>query len=99
MREPPTNICPLLAIAGAGGTNNPAVCIEGRCAWWDYLAGACCMASEADYLRAVSDSLETLAAESQALMNLQKKTPAGAANTDEGGVEQNLTTVSTSDDT
>ena len=34
MKDLPINICPLLAIAGVGGTNNPAVCIEDRCAWW-----------------------------------------------------------------
>lgn len=34
MNQSPTNICPLLAIAGLGGTNSPAVCIQERCAWW-----------------------------------------------------------------
>lgn len=33
MREPPTNICPLLAIAGTGTTGGPAVCLGERCAW------------------------------------------------------------------
>jgi len=56
-------------------------CRTDACAWWDYLAGACCMASGADYLRAVSDSLEDLT---------QKKTAQGAANTPDGKLEKVL---------
>ncbi len=32
MREPPTNICPLLALSPS--CQGPAVCIKERCAWW-----------------------------------------------------------------
>lgn len=34
MRELQANICPLLSIAGLGGTNSPAMCIQDCCAWW-----------------------------------------------------------------
>lgn len=34
MREPPTNICPLLAIANRGTSSGPAVCLKERCAFW-----------------------------------------------------------------
>lgn len=49
-----SKICPLLATC----SDAPVNCQGERCAWWDYLAGACCLASLADYARAVSDSLE-----------------------------------------
>ena len=87
MKEP--KICPLLAV---GNPVHMAKCREDGCAWWDHLAGSCCMASGADYLRAVSDSLEELtSAKSQALGNLQQKAPVSATNTNGGGVEQTLT--------
>lgn len=53
MREPPINICPLLAIAGAGGTSGPAVCLQERCAW--AYEGGCALVSIARSL----DSLDT----------------------------------------
>ena len=53
MRELPTNICPLRAIAPIGATSGPAVCVEERCAWWD--GSHCAMLSLAFSL----DSLNT----------------------------------------
>lgn len=32
MREPPTNICPLMALSPS--CSGPAVCIKEHCAWW-----------------------------------------------------------------
>lgn len=46
MKELPTNICPLRAIAPIGATDGPAVCIEERCAWWD--GNNCAMLSLAE---------------------------------------------------
>ncbi|MDE7261140.1 MAG: hypothetical protein K2N78_03630 [Oscillospiraceae bacterium] len=63
MRQPPTNICPLLAIAGIGGNNGPAVCLEDCCAWWDHLAGSCCIAAGAGALQDIAASLEELTAD------------------------------------
>lgn len=68
----PTNICPLIERECAGE----------RCAWWNYLAGACCMAAGAEYIRDVADGLEDL--------YQQRATAASAANTDGGRVEQGL---------
>ena len=35
MKQPPTNICPLRALAPIGATSGgPASCIEDRCAWF-----------------------------------------------------------------
>ena len=46
MREPPTNICPLLAIASIGSTGyNPAACIQDRCALWNYVGLECSLVS------------------------------------------------------
>ena len=48
-------ICPMLMV------NNPvpmSKCKKTDCAWFDYLAGECCIRTGTDYLRAVSDSLE-----------------------------------------
>ena len=84
MKQPPTNICPLLAIAGAGGTNNPAVCIEGRCAWWDFCGSECAAVTATAVIREVAENLEALTAKSQALGNLDKKTAPSAANTESG---------------
>ena len=60
MRQPPTNICPLMALVG---NNGPAICPEDRCAWWDHLAGSCCIAAGADALQSMAASLEELAAD------------------------------------
>jgi len=68
-------ICPILLMMNPSQV--AAECREGKCAWWDHFAGACCLASGADYIRAVSDSLD----------ELQEKTPASATNADEGKVE------------
>lgn len=72
-------ICPLLAV---GNPAHMAKCRGDGCAWWDHLSGSCCMASGADYLRDVADQIDTL--------TRTKKTPASAANADEGKVEQSL---------
>ena len=42
MRQPPTNICPMFAIAGTSG---PAECITDSCAWWDCAASECAIVS------------------------------------------------------
>lgn len=77
-------ICPLLAV---GNPVHMAKCREDGCAWWDHLAGSFCIASGADYLRAVSDSLEELTSNSHALGYLQQKGLPSATNTEqaEGG--------------
>lgn len=80
-------ICPLLLVAEI--PVHLSKCKGTGCAWWDQLAGACCIAATADYIRDVADQLNTL--------NETKKTPVSAANADEGAVEQNfIETVSTS---
>ena len=56
MRQPPTNICPLLSIACIGTTSGSAECIEARCAWWDLGSGEC------DVMR-IADSLPDVAVE------------------------------------
>lgn len=63
MRQPPNNICPLLAIARIGTSSGSIECIEDRCAWWDHLAGSCCVAAGADALQGIAASLEELAAD------------------------------------
>ena len=81
-------ICPVLAV---GNPVHMAKCREDGCAWWDHLAGSCCMVSGADYLRDVADQIDAL--------SRTKKAPASAANAGGGG-EQNLPgTDSTSHDT
>lgn len=81
-------ICPLLAV---GNPVHMAKCREDGCAWWDQLAGACCMASGVDYLLAVSDSLEELTSKSQTFGILQNNGLPGAANTEQaGGGKQGL---------
>ncbi len=46
MRQPPTNICPLLAIANAARCDtHAATCLEERCAWWSCVAGECAITS------------------------------------------------------
>ncbi len=72
MREPPTNICPLLAIAGTGTTGGPAVCLGERCAWWDFGGNECVMVTTATALGEVAANLE----------DMQQKTAASDSNTD-----------------
>lgn len=58
MRQPPTNICPMLAIAGIGSTSNgPAVCLMDRCAWFDYGENGCAVVSLADHIADVAAEL------------------------------------------
>lgn len=66
LRRPPmeNKICPLLALHP--NPDAPASCQGDRCAWWDYLACACCLVSLADYTRTVSESLEDLSAGKEA---------------------------------
>lgn len=57
MRQPPTNICPLLAIAGIGSTSGgPAVCLMDRCALWNCSANECAVVC-------IAESIATIAAE------------------------------------
>lgn len=56
MREAPTNICPLLAIASAGSSGTPS-CIEEHCALWDYVDNDCALVSIPFAIRAISDGL------------------------------------------
>lgn len=60
MRQPPNNICPLLAIACIGTSE----CIEDRCAWWDYGENGCAVVSIADSIAEVAAELEGAANES-----------------------------------
>lgn len=56
MKQPPTNICPLLAIASIGSTSGgPSVCIEERCAWWSLADCECALLAIADAIREVGD--------------------------------------------
>ena len=88
MRQPPSNVCPLLLIAGIGSFDSPAVCIEERCAWWNY--PGCIMSGTVEELGNIACGLDDIA-------RVIKSTPVSAANADEGAVEQNLPgTVSTS---
>ena len=82
-------ICPVLLL---NAPVHMAKCRGDNCAWWDDLAGACCMASGADYIRDVADALSIL------ILAIQEheKSPAGAANADEGKVDTSDQTVSTS---
>lgn len=61
MREPPTNICPLMAIANIGRTGTAApVCLGSRCAWWDFGGNECVMVSAAVALGEVAANLEDM---------------------------------------
>lgn len=80
MREPPTNICPLLAIAGIGGTNSPAVCIQERCALWDFGGNECTIVTVAVAAREAAESLEECAA----VLEACKKTALDATNIQDG---------------
>ena len=66
MKQPPTNICPLFAIAGSSG---PAVCLYDRCAWWDSSGSECAIVTEAIAVREVAENLETLVSKSQTFGN------------------------------
>lgn len=46
MREPPTNICPLMCIAGNGGE-----CIQERCAFWSYGGSECSICAIANAIQ------------------------------------------------
>lgn len=56
MREPPTNICPLLAIASIGSTSGPSVCVKDRCALFSLADGECALLAIADAIREVGDT-------------------------------------------
>lgn len=56
MRQPASNICPLLAIAGAA--SGPAVCIEERCAWWSLLENGCAILEIGDNLNVIAADQE-----------------------------------------
>lgn len=48
MKEPPTNICPLMAISDIGRTGTAApVCLGSRCAWWDFGGNECAIVTAA----------------------------------------------------
>ena len=57
MRQPPTNICPLMAIADTRASSGPSVCIMDRCAWWDCYANECAAVSAAESLAAIAAGL------------------------------------------
>lgn len=54
MRELPTNICPLLAIASIGSTSGPAVCVKDRCALFSFVDSKCALLAIADAIREAS---------------------------------------------
>lgn len=61
MREPPANICPLMAIAAIGTTSAaPSVCLGPRCAWWDFGGNECVMVTAATALGEVAANLEEM---------------------------------------
>lgn len=61
MREPPTNICPLMAIAGIGNTSAaPPICLGSRCAWWDFGGNECVMVTAAAAIGEVAANLEEM---------------------------------------
>lgn len=55
MRELPTNVCPLLAIASIGTSSGSAICIEERCAFWSCGDLECAIHAIADAIREGSD--------------------------------------------
>lgn len=61
MRKPPTNICPLMAIAGIGSSSTAApVCLGPRCAWWDFGGNECVIITAATALGEVAANLEDM---------------------------------------
>ena len=74
MRHTPSDICPLLLIAGIGSFDSPSECIGENCAWWNY--PGCILFGVAEELGSIAASL--------AAMEPQRKTPASAANAGEG---------------
>lgn len=81
MRQPPSNICPLIAIAGIGCYDSPSECIGENCAWWNY--PGCILFGVVEELGSIAASL--------AAMEPQRKTPASAANAGEGRKTQHDT--------
>lgn len=71
MKAPPTNICPLLAIANPS-TGAPATCLYDRCAFWDHGGSECAVVTAAIAIREAAENLETLAEKSQTSGNLDK---------------------------
>lgn len=57
MNQPPTNICPLLAIASIDSTSNPPVCIEECCALWNFAGSECALVSIPYAISDISDGL------------------------------------------
>ena len=51
MKQPPTNICPLLAIASIGSTSGPPVCVKDRCALFSLADGECALLAIASAIR------------------------------------------------
>lgn len=51
MKEPPVDICPLLAISNIGRTSGASVCIKECCAFWDFGENECVLHSIADAIR------------------------------------------------
>jgi len=52
MNQPPTNICPLLAIASIGRTEGgQPTCIEDHCALWDFAGSECSLVAIVDAIR------------------------------------------------
>lgn len=56
----PMNICPLLAIASIGTSSGPAVCVEGRCAWWGTWVGPADLTYGQCALQSIAESLSSL---------------------------------------
>jgi len=53
MREPQTNICPLLAIASIGSNSGPPICVEERYAFWSFGDSECAIHAIASAIREV----------------------------------------------
>lgn len=53
----PDKICPLMMVGPVETNSN---CKGDRCAWWDKASKACCIASAADSLQSISESLDIM---------------------------------------
>lgn len=60
MKEPPTNICPLMAIADIGSSGTAPICLGTRCAWWDFGGNECVMVTAAAAIGEVAANLEEM---------------------------------------
>lgn len=60
MREPSSDICPLMAIANINSSSTIPVCLHSRCAWWDFGGNECVIVTAATALGAAAASMEDM---------------------------------------